>query len=98
MPLSIRNLTPKDVTGDTMLWKYVRFEKFLDFLLLKRLYFRRVDKQDDPYECLMAPDAMARALQGKTAEEAGVIAKHQHYLETERTKVFVSCWHVSDHE
>ena len=34
LPLSIRNLSPGDVAGsETTLWKYLTFEKFLDFLL-----------------------------------------------------------------
>lgn len=98
MPLELRNLAPSDVTGAATLWKYVRFEKFLDFLLMHRLYFRRVDKLDDPYECLLPPDATARALAGAGPEVAALVAEHQRYLKSERIKVFVCCWHLSDHE
>ena len=100
MPLSIRNLSPQDVLGEeTTLWKYLTFEKFLDFLLLKRMYFRRVDKLRDPYECLMPPGLYATAQDEATPEaKKSFLRRHEQYINTERTKVFVNSWHINEHE
>ena len=100
MPLSIRNLSPQDVLGnETTLWKYLTFEKFLDFLLMKRMYFRRVDKLHDPYECLMPPGMYATAKDERSPEVwKSFLMRHDEYIATERTKVFVNSWHVSEHE
>jgi hypothetical protein len=100
MPLSIRNLSPSDVLGEeTTLWKYLTFEKFLDFLLMKRLYFRRVDKLGDPYECLMPPELYLASQPEKTPEaQERFIADHERYLTRERIKVFVNCWHINEYE
>ena len=95
MALTIRNLSPDDILGSqTTLWKYLTFEKFLDFLLLKRMYFRRVDSLGDPYECLMPPEtAQARRLAGHS-----LVEDHERYLARDRLKVFVNCWHCNEYE
>lgn len=100
MPLTIRNISPGDeAASDTTLWKYLTFEKFLDFLLMKRLYFRRVDKLRDPYECLMPPGMYATARDEESPEAwKRFLERHDEYINTERTKVFVNSWHVSEHE
>jgi len=100
MALSIRNLSPRDALADgATLWKYLTFEKFLDFLLLKRLYFRRVDKLRDPYECLMPPSLYATAQDEATPEaRRRFLKRHEEYVNRERAKVFVNSWHISEHE
>jgi len=100
MSLTIRNLSPGDEAGsETTLWKYLTFEKFLDFLLMKRLYFRRVDKLHDPYECLMPPGMYATARDEESPESwKRFLKRHDDYINNERSKVFVNSWHVSEHE
>ncbi|MFP5239753.1 MAG: hypothetical protein ACLGQW_07985 [Acidobacteriota bacterium] len=100
MPLSIRNLSNGDEAGsETTLWKYLTFEKFLDFLLMKRLYFRRVDRLHDPYECLMPPGMYATARDEASPEAwKSFLKRHDDYISNERSKVFVNSWHVSEHE
>ncbi|MFP5220771.1 MAG: hypothetical protein ACLGSA_00620 [Acidobacteriota bacterium] len=100
MPLSIRNLSPDDVAGsETTLWKYLTFEKFLDFLLMKRLYFRRSDKLSDPFECLMPPDMCLGDPQGDMPQaEREFIAAHEHYINSARSKVFLNSWHINEYE
>lgn len=100
MPLSIRNLSPSDVAGsETTLWKYLTFEKFLDFLLMKRLYFRRSDRLSDPFECLMPPDMCLGDTQGDMPQaERDFIAAHEHYINAARSKVFLNSWHINEYE
>lgn len=100
MPLSIRNLSPGEVAGsETTLWKYLTFEKFLDFLLMKRLYFRRSDKLSDPFECLVTPD-MCRdgRREGRPQVEKEFIAAHEQYINSARSKVFLNSWHINEYE
>lgn len=100
MPLSIRNLSPSDVAGsETTLWKYLTFEKFLDFLLMKRLYFRRSDKLTDPFECIMPPDMCLGDRKGSIPQaERDFIAAHEQYINSARSKVFLNSWHINEYE
>lgn len=100
MPLSIRNLSPGDMAGsETTLWKYLTFEKFLDFLLMKRLYFRRADKLSDPFECLVPPEMREGELRGdRHPAERDSFAAHRRYISSERSKVFVNSWHINEYE
>jgi hypothetical protein len=100
MPLSIRNLSPSDVAGsETTLWKYLTFEKFLDFLLLKRLYFRRADMLSDPFECLVPPEMGLREKPGSMPQsERDLIDAHERYINSARSKVFLNSWHINEYE
>jgi hypothetical protein len=100
MSLTIRNLSPSDaITAEATLWKYLSFEKFLDFLLMKRMYFRRVDKLGDPYECLMPPGVRERAGQDARRQDLErYYEDYSRYVDSEREKVFVNCWHANDYE
>lgn len=98
MGLCLRNLLSQDSPGDITLWKYLTFEKFLDFLLLKRLYFRRVDRLRDPYECLM-PRGLASGQEDDAPEaKKTLLRRHEQYVRGERARVFVNSWHISEHE
>ncbi|WP_243360111.1 hypothetical protein [Fundidesulfovibrio terrae] len=100
MPLSIRNISPGDeAASETTLWKYLTFEKFLDFLLMKRLYFRRADKLTDPFECLVPPEVcMGDPADGTPQAEREFLAAHESYINSARTKVFLNSWHTNEHE
>lgn len=39
-----------DVSEKTEIWRYMDLTKFLDLILNKKIYMRRIDKFDDPYE------------------------------------------------
>ncbi len=100
MPLCIRNLSPGDLAGSaTTLWKYLTFEKFLDFLLMKRLYFRRSDKLSDPFECLVTPEMCRDETPGGRPQvEQEFIEAHEHYINSARAKVFLNSWHINEYE
>ena len=100
MPLSIRNLSPGDVAGsETTLWKYLTFEKFLDFLLMKRLYFRRSDKLSDPFECIVPPEMCApKGADHRPQTERDFLAAHEQYINSARSKVFLNSWHINEYE
>ncbi|GFK93977.1 hypothetical protein NNJEOMEG_01815 [Fundidesulfovibrio magnetotacticus] len=100
MPLQIRHLSPQDVLGhETTLWKYLSFEKFLDFLLLKRLYFRRSDKLSDPFECLVPPEMRSPCTAiALPPEELDLLAAHERYINSARPKVFLNSWHINEYE
>lgn len=98
MPLCLRNLSPEELSGPTTLWRYASFQKFLDFLLMKRLYFRRIDKLTDPFECLMPPDLYHAAAGKVSGEAAAILGKHAQYIARERTKVFINSWHANEYE
>ena len=40
----------KDITGDTLLWRYMSFEKFCWLLETSKLYHARLDQFEDPFE------------------------------------------------
>ena len=39
-----------EIAGDSTLWRYMDFPKYASLLLMKRLFFCRVNKMGDPYE------------------------------------------------
>jgi len=41
---------PVPESGDTTIWRYMDFTKFLSLLVTEELYFSRMDKLDDPFE------------------------------------------------
>jgi hypothetical protein len=100
MALSIRNISPGDeAVSEPTLWKYLTFEKFLDFLLMKRLYFRRADKLTDPFECLVPPEVCMDDPAGGTPQaERDFLAAHERYINSARTKVFLNSWHINEYE
>jgi len=100
MPLTIRNLSPQDALDpETTLWKYLSFEKFLDFLLLKRLYFRRSDKLTDPFECLVPPERRSPCTAiALPPAELDLLAAHERYINAARPKVFLNSWHINEYE
>jgi hypothetical protein len=40
----------QSASPDVILWRYMSFEKFIDFILTKSFYFSRLDKFSDPFE------------------------------------------------
>ena len=52
----IRKLTGIELPDDAdFLWKYMSFEKFVNLLGTKSLYFTRADKFEDPLEGFTPP-------------------------------------------
>ncbi|MEG1313701.1 MAG: hypothetical protein RSD40_05245, partial [Bacilli bacterium] len=46
----IPNLTNHKLDNNTKIWRYMDFTKFLDLIINRKLYFRRIDLFEDPYE------------------------------------------------
>lgn len=84
------NLTEND---DLFVWKYLDLSKFLDMLLVKKLFMSRSDKFEDQYEGTFSEP---------TFEEIKKIAENNpKFLDnykSHREKVVISSWHANEYE
>ena len=92
-------ITPPD-DGDT-LWRYMSFEKFVNMLEKKSLFFTRADKFDDPFEGFVPPAVMGSYKESvkrltKNAEKIGEILIK--VSESSRKYVMCNCWHQNEEE
>ncbi|MEZ9229590.1 hypothetical protein AB4259_00710 [Vibrio amylolyticus] len=81
--------------GDTKIWRYMDFTKFVSLISTNNLIFPRADMFDDPYEGVF-PLKTIEAVR----EHNSVDIANQLIVGTEafQKSVFVSCWHMSDFE
>ena len=86
------------VGDEDTLWRYLSFEKFVNLLSKKSLYFARADKFDDKYEGHV-PTLIGRYYKGKTDRfgETGGQAVRKLW-ENWRKCVMCCCWHRGDQE
>jgi len=78
---------------NTIVWKYLDLSKFLDLLLLKKLFMSMSDKFEDQYEGTFSEP---------TYEEIRKIAENNpeflDYYKSHREKIVISSWHINEYE
>ncbi|EOW9469728.1 hypothetical protein CAG58_14285 [Vibrio sp. V31_P5A7T61] len=81
--------------GDTKIWRYMDFTKFVSLISTNNLIFPRADMFDDPYEGAFP----LRTIEAVRVNNSVNIA-NQLIAGTEefQKSVFVSCWHMSNFE
>lgn len=93
---------PRD---EYIVWRYMSFDRFVDILAKKSLFFTRADRFEDPYEGykpksikLIQKEAADR-LKNNTPSEISEIFNgnsQEKFLENWRRYVMCSCWHHND--
>lgn len=80
------------VPGNTTLWKYLNFRKFVAILETQSLYFPRPSEFDDPFEGRV-PTALLNKLPTRKMKNDFV-----DMLLTTQSAVAVDCWHSNEYE
>lgn len=79
----------EEVPNDTIIWRYMTFDKFLYLLREKKLYFNRADNFSDQSECTLTTIDMNLFRYNKDAKE---------YWKQERKRNFINCWIECNYE
>ena len=88
----------KDITLQTLLWRYMTFEKFCWLLEKSSLYHTRLDQFDDPFEGAVT-DAYARKRDAGEIEPYFSQKEHEPWIfKSLRLRQFATCWHASEYE
>jgi hypothetical protein len=91
----------KAVPDGTVIWRYFKFERFVDILKTHSLWFSRPFRFEDQWEGLFPPSYIRRTRQ--YADANGIPFEEfdrdfRRRLLRHRYAHFVNCWHMSDHE
>lgn len=89
------------VPDATVIWRYFKFERFLDVLETHSLWFSRPFRFDDRWEGLFPPAYVRRTRQFANANGIPFDEFDRDFrrrLLRHRYAHFVSCWHMSDYE
>jgi hypothetical protein len=89
------------VPNGTVIWRYFKFERFVDILKTHSLWFPRPFRFEDQWEGLFPPSYVRRTRQ--YADANGIPFEEfdrdfRRRLLRHRYAHFVNCWHLSDHE
>jgi hypothetical protein len=109
MPIEHHNYSIP-IEPDTVLWRYMSFEKFLDLLEKNALFFCRADKFSDPFEGTIPKrefefrkkrhiiDAEnsgdSKRIEIGCSNESGTQSLHKSF----RIGTTVNCWHINNYE
>jgi hypothetical protein len=89
------------VAAETLVWRYFKFDRFLDMLDHHKLWFSRPFAFDDPWDGCYPPSYIRRTRE--YASDSGIPFREfspelrKRYLR-HRYGHFVNCWHMSEHE
>ena len=89
------------VPNSTVVWRYFKFERFVDILESHSLWFSRPFGFDDQWEGLFPPSYIRRTRQYAAANGIPFEEFDRDFckrLLLHRCGHFVNCWHMSDHE
>src|SRR5271157_657743 len=91
-------VTPPD---DLSLWRYMDVGRFLALLSNKALYFSRKHDLDDPWEGVVPPLGVQRAVRETHRSEENIRFVEESVRETGEMvaeQAVISCWHANDRE
>jgi hypothetical protein len=87
------------------IWRYLKFDRFLDLLERRQLHFARFDQYPDPWEGVLPPETVALARDGFRNEplRAGESLTDFQMLvrdvnRTNKLCSFANCWFMNEHE
>jgi len=91
---------PQPENLDCKIWRYVDFTRFISMLEHKALYFCRDDKLGDPFEgsVPVANWEDRRLMLEHKGQKPFLHHDVAEVRKAERKLVFVSCWHMNQHE
>jgi hypothetical protein len=108
MPNGSHPVFAQPADPDISIWRYMEFAKFVSMLSSGKLFLTRADKLGDPFEgsfpklntedsIYRIPDEVAHVPGGKE-NYLNQLRQLRNYIKEIRAWVFVSCWHMSEHE
>jgi len=89
------------VPDGTAVWRYFKFERFVDILKTHSLWFSRPFRFEDQWEGLFPPSYVRRTRRYADANRIPFEEFDRDFrmrLLRHRYAHFVNCWHLSDHE
>src|SRR5262249_55272820 len=94
-------VSERAVPNSTVIWRYFKFDRFVDILKTHGLWFSRPFRFEDQWEGLFPPSYIRRTR--RYADTHGIPfgdfdLDFRRRLLRHRYAHFVNCWHVSDHE
>lgn len=103
-------ISPKfeDVKPSDKIWRYMDLTKFLDLILNKTIYLRRIDKFEDPYEGYISEaykanlESQYRIMQNEHGVDEGeslsLQSAHIYALNVFPKYAYANCWFLGDVE
>ncbi len=93
MPIvSLNRICEEPTQPDQYVWRFLTLAKLLDFITTKALFFSHLALAEDPYD-----GRPAGGLEDEYLRMMGPV-NLQNMRDAARMGVFVSCWHLSEHE
>lgn len=91
--------------SDVSIWRYLKYERFVDLLESERLHFARFDQFTDPWEGVLPPETTALAKDRFTnspINPGDQLTDFQMLIRdvnlTNKLCSFASCWFMNEHE
>jgi hypothetical protein len=86
------------VPGETRIWRYMDFVKFVSMVQTHSLFFPRPCTFDDPWDGHYPPSYLKNSRPVYGLDEKGLQEDFERRYERRRYGFFVSCWMTSDEE
>lgn len=101
----VHNNSISDLPLETSLWRYMDFTKFVDLILSRELYLRRIDSFEDPYEGFGSEitkerlrDFLNNLYRNKEVDIEEMIQHQAMYWKIQKLYTYVNCWHINEYE
>lgn len=95
-PGSVARRLAQPSNPNAQVWRYMSFARLVWLLSKKQLWFSRADLLDDRHEAVLGSGALGTGLTARPDQPSR--DEWLAELEELRSRVFVSCWHLSEHE
>ena len=95
-PGSVARRLAQPSNPNAQVWRYMSFARLVWLLSKKQLWFSRADLLDDRHEAVLGSAALGTGLTARPDQPSrdDWLAE----LKQLRSRLFVSCWHLSEHE
>jgi hypothetical protein len=85
--------------GNTVIWRYMTFQKFMDLIINSRLFFTNLNKLSDKYEGTVYDSNIQLAKRGiEKEDQIFQIDYEKHQVESLKHLTLVNCWTMQRHE
>jgi hypothetical protein len=85
-----------DLNGNSLIWRYLDFPKFVNLLQKSSLFLSRADRFEDKFEGSFTPTT--KAFLEKYYRENNVEFTFDQFKTSLKKAVFINCWHISASE
>src|SRR6202453_3018159 len=93
-----RLIDKRELSGDTVIWRYMNFTKFVWMLAENSLWFTRPFKFDDKWEGLGPPSYLRTFIQFANGSDKEIIEYFEQQERLVRCGYLVNCWHINESE